>query len=90
MVGPDLISRHRVQISGAPIDQNCAYPVAKQIYYIKIAFRTEGSVANPNFIFSRRCEVLGTSPAAVFSVGLTKNRGGDGSFGAGRVRMDVF
>ena len=65
-------------------------PVAKQICYIKIAFKTAGRLANPDFIFSSRVESLGYGPAAVFSVGLTKNRGGDGPFGAGRVRMDVF
>ena len=65
-------------------------PIAKEICYIKIAFKTAGSVANPNFNFSSRVEALGYGPAVISSVGLTKNRGGGGSFGAGRVRMDVF
>ena len=62
----------------------------EQICYIKIAFKATGSAANPNFKFSDRVEPLGTGLAVIFSVGLTKNRGGDGSFGAGRVRMGVF
>ena len=53
-------------------------------------FKTTGSGPNPNFKFPSRVDELGTSPAAIFSVGLTKNRGGGGSFGAGRVRINLF